>query len=296
MKNNLLQIAVMAVIIFIYSFSRPGYDTTQTPFEPAFPQYPPFLEADEAWVDSVMAELSLEDRIAQMIMIYAYSNMGPEHEKMVLRQIKRDKVGGILFFQGEPLEQARLTNRFQDAAEVPLLISIDGENGLGMRLKNTMTYPSMMTLGAISDHSLIYRLGGDMADQFRRLGVHLNLAPVADINNNPSNPVIGSRSFGEDRRNVAEKVIALMEGMQDHGLLVAAKHYPGHGDTDTDSHHALPVIPHDMERLDSIELYPFSEAIKRGLTGIMVAHLQVPAMDDRDNRATTLSRPATSKG
>jgi len=295
MRNNLFQITVMAIIIFVYSFSRPGYDTMQTPFEPAFPQYPPFLEADETWVDSVMNELSLGDRIAQMIMIYAYSNMGPEHEKMVLREVKRNKVGGILFFQGEPLEQARLTNRFQEAAKLPLLISIDGENGLGMRLKNTMTYPSMMTLGAISDHSLIYRLGNDMADQFRRLGVHLNLAPVADINNNPSNPVIGSRSFGEDRKNVAEKVIALMEGMQDHGLLVAAKHYPGHGDTDTDSHHALPVIPHDMERLDSIELYPFSEAIKRGLTGIMVAHLQVPAMDDRDNRATTLSRPAITE-
>jgi len=285
----------MAVIIFIYSFSRPGYDTTQIPFEPAFPQYPPFLEADEAWVDSVMAGLSLEERIAQMIMVYAYSNMGPEHEKMVLRQIRRHKVGGILFFQGEPLEQARLTNRFQETAEVPLLISIDGENGLGMRLKNTMTYPSMMTLGAISDQSLIYRLGEDMADQFRRLGVHLNLAPVADINNNPSNPVIGSRSFGEDRKNVSRKVIALMEGMQDHGLLVAAKHFPGHGDTDTDSHDALPVIPHEMDRLDSIELYPFNEAIKRGLTGIMVAHLQVPALDDRDKRATTLSRPAITE-
>jgi len=285
----------MAIIVFMYSFSRPGYDTPQTPFEPAFPQYPPFLEADEIWVDSVMNELSLEDRIAQMIMIYGYSNMGAEHEKMVLRQVKRQKVGGILFFQGEPLKQARLTNRYQQAAELPLLIAIDGENGLGMRLQNTMTYPPMMTLGAISDNSLIYRLGNDMADQFRRLGVHMNLAPVADINNNPSNPVIGSRSFGEDRKNVSEKVIALMEGMQDHGLLVAAKHFPGHGDTDTDSHYALPVIPYERDRLDSIELYPFSEAIKRGLTGIMVAHLQVPALDDRDNRATTLSRPAITE-
>lgn len=295
MRNNLFQIAVMAILVFMYSFSRPGYDSEHTPFEPAFPQYPPFLEADKAWVDSLMNKLSLEERIAQMIMVYGYSNMSPEHEKMVLRQIKRHKVGGILFFQGQPLEQARLTNRYQDASQVPLLISIDGENGLGMRLKNTLTYPPMMTLGSISDNSLIYRLGNDMADQFRRLGVHLNLAPVADINNNPSNPVIGRRSFGEDRNNVSEKVIALMEGMQDHGLLVAAKHFPGHGDTDSDSHKTLPVIPHERERLDSIELYPFSEAIKRGLTGIMVAHLQVPALDDRENRATTLSRPVITE-
>ena len=295
MRNNVFQIAVLAVIMFIYSFSRPGYDTLPPSFEPAFPEYPPFMEADQGWVDSVMNELSLEGRIAQMIMVYGYSNQGPEHEKMVLRQIKRHKVGGILFFQGEPIEQARLTNRFQEASEVPLLMAIDGENGLGMRLKNTMTYPSMMTLGAITDNSLLYRLGNDMADQFRRLGIHMNLAPVADINNNPSNPVIGSRSFGEDRKNVSEKVIAMMEGMQDRGLLVAAKHFPGHGDTDTDSHHALPVIPHEMSRLDSIELFPFSEAIKRGLTGIMVAHLQVPALDDRDNRATTLSRPAITE-
>ena len=210
----------------------------------------------------------------------------------MIRQISRYNIGGILFFQGEPIKQARLTNRFQSASKVPLLIAIDGENGLGMRLKNTITYPPMMTLGAISDNSLIYRLGDQMADQFKRLGVHMNFAPVADINNNPSNPVIGTRSFGEDRRNVSDKVIAFMKGMQDRGLLVAAKHFPGHGDTGTDSHRTLPVIPYEMSRLDSLELYPFREAIRRGLTGIMVAHLQVPALDQRENRATTLSRPA----
>ena len=160
--------------------------------------------------------LNLEERIAQMIMVYGYSNMGPVHEKEVLRQVKRQKVGGILFFQGEPLEQARLTNLYQEAAQIPLLVAIDGENGLGMRLENTITYPATMILGGISDNSLIYRLGRDMGAQFRRLGVHMNLAPVADINNNPANPVIGSRSFGGERKNVTAKVVALMEGMQDH--------------------------------------------------------------------------------
>ena len=291
MRNNLLQITILSVFFLVFSGSYAGILPRFPDFEPAFPEPPPFLEADAAWVDSIMDKLTLDERIAQMIMVYAYSNQGPAHEKAVIRQISRYEVGGILFFQGEPVEQARLTNRFQESSKVPLLIAIDGENGLGMRLDKTLTYPPTMILGAISDNSLIYKLGNEMADQFRRLGVHMNFAPVADINNNPSNPVIGTRSFGEERRNVSDKVIALMKGMQDHGLLVAAKHFPGHGDTDTDSHQALPVIPHNMSRLDSIELYPFRAAIRRGLTGIMVAHLQVPAIDSRENRATTLSRP-----
>ncbi|MEN8229216.1 MAG: glycoside hydrolase family 3 N-terminal domain-containing protein [Bacteroidota bacterium] len=291
MRNNLLQITVLSLFFLVFSGSHAGFHHRFPDFVPAFPELPPFLQADADWVDSIMNELSLDERIAQMIMVYAYSNQGAEHEKSVIRQISRYEVGGILFFQGSPVEQARLTNRFQESSKVPLLIAIDGENGLGMRLDKTLTYPPTMILGAISDNSLIYRLGNDMADQFRRLGVHMNFAPVADINNNPSNPVIGTRSFGEERRNVSDKVIALMKGMQDHGLLVAAKHFPGHGDTGTDSHKALPVIPHSLSRLDSIELYPFREAIRRGLTGIMVAHLQVPALDPRENRATTLSSP-----
>lgn len=291
MRNNLLQITILFCIFLVFSGTQTGRIHRFSESEPAYPEIPPFLQADPSWVDSLMGRLSLDDKIAQMIMIYAYSNLGPEHERAVIRQITRYKVGGILFFQGEPVEQARLTNRFQEASSVPVLIAIDGENGLGMRLDHTITYPSMMTLGAIADNHLIYRLGTHMAAQFRRLGVHMNLAPVADINNNPSNPVIGTRSFGEDRQNVADKVIALMNGMQDHGLLVAAKHFPGHGDTGSDSHRTLPVIPHDRSRLDSLELYPYRKAIQRGLTGIMVAHLQVPALDPRENRATTLSRP-----
>ena len=291
MKNNLLRTIFISLLILAYTVVMPEVQGLQPGLELAVRTDPPFLEAGQAWADSVMATLSLEEQIAQMIMVYGYSNMGPAHEKAVLKQVKRLKVGGILFFQGEPLEQARLTNLYQAAAEIPLLVAIDGENGLGMRLKETMTYPATMILGGITDNSLIYRLGGDMAAQFKRLGVHMNLAPVADINNNPFNPVIGTRSFGEGRKNVTAKVVALMEGMQDNGVLVAAKHFPGHGDTDTDSHRALPMIPHDRRRLDSLELFPFREAIYRGLTGVMVAHLRVPELDARENRATTLSRP-----
>jgi beta-N-acetylhexosaminidase len=279
------------LLILAYNIVKPEAQVSQSVLEPGVRSDPPFLEVGQAWADSIMETLSLEDRIAQMIMVYGYSNMGPAHEKAVLKQVKKQGVGGILFFQGEPLEQARLTNIYQEEAAIPLLVAIDGENGLGMRLKETMTYPATMILGGITDNSLIYKLGADMAAQFKRLGVHMNLAPVADINNNPSNPVIGTRSFGEERGNVTAKVVAMMEGMQDNGVLVAAKHFPGHGDTDTDSHRALPVIPHNRRRLDSLELFPFREAVYRGLTGVMVAHLRVPELDARENRATTLSHP-----
>jgi len=292
MMYKLLRTTMLTLLILMFSVWRPEVQGFQLQVDMAKPLDPPFLSEGAAWADSLMSRMNLEERIAQMIMVYGYSNMGSLHEKAVLRQVKRQKVGGILFFQGEPLEQARLTNIYQEAAEIPLLVAIDGENGLGMRLENTITYPATMILGGISDNRLIYRLGADIGTQFNRLGVHMNLAPVADINNNPANPVIGSRSFGENRYNVTSKVVALMEGMQDQRVLVAAKHFPGHGDTDTDSHRTLPVITHKRDRLDSLELFPFRQAIGRGLTGVMVAHLQIPELDDRENRATTLSRPA----
>ncbi|MCK4749145.1 MAG: hypothetical protein KAT15_18960, partial [Bacteroidales bacterium] len=294
MKNNLMQITVLAVLFLAFHMSGPESRDVVF-FTPDFPVAPPFLEDDNPWVDSVMEGLSLDDRIAQMIMVQAYSNMGETHEKAIAKLITRHHVGGVAFFQGNPVSQARLTNRFQEKSRTPLLVAIDGENGLGMRLERTIKYPPQMALGAISDNRLIYTLGQDMARQMRRLGVHLNFAPVADINNNPANPVINTRSFGEDPKNVAIKVVALMRGMQEGGLLVAAKHFPGHGDTDTDSHHSLPVLPYGRDRLDSLELYPFREAILRGLTGVMVAHLQVPALDDRENRPATVSEKVVTR-
>lgn len=288
MKNKLLQIAILAVILMLSRGTGTGRQQ-HVPFNPKFPEYPDFLQVDEAWADSVMEGLSLEDRIAQMIMVQAYSNMSEAHVKSVSKMISRYHVGGVAFFQGDPVSQAALTNRYQEEAETPLLIAIDGESGLGMRLKHTITYPQQMALGAIADHELIHQMGEDIAWQMKRLGVHLNFAPVADVNNNPLNPVINTRSFGEDPENVAQKVVALMRGMQEGGLLVAAKHFPGHGDTDTDSHHSLPVVPYGRDRLDSLELYPFRAAILRGLSGVMVAHLQVPGLDDRENRPATVS-------
>ncbi|WP_187261523.1 glycoside hydrolase family 3 protein [Pontibacter beigongshangensis] len=249
------------------------------------------LEHPSGWVDSVYNTLSLEERIAQLIIIEAFSNQGPKYEAEVLQVIEQHKIGGLIFFQGGPIRQARLTNRYQAASKVPLLISMDAETGIGMRLDSTVQYPFQMMLGAVEDNGLIYRMGAEIAVEFKRLGMHVNFAPVADINNNPDNPIISYRSFGEDRLAVTAKSLAFMRGMQENGIIATAKHFPGHGDTDIDSHHDLPVIPFSRQRLDSLELYPFKELIVNGVGGIMVAHMHIPDLDPTHNLPSTLSKP-----
>lgn len=256
------------------------------------PITPPFLVyKNSVWVDSVFHTLSPDERIAQLIMVAAYSNRGPEHKQELMKLINEQKIGGLIFFQGGPGRQAKLINEYQEASEVPLIIAMDAEWGLGMRLDSTISYPFQMTLGAIQDNDLLYQMGVEVARQMKRAGVHLNFAPVVDVNNNPKNPVINFRSFGEDKYNVAQKGIAYMKGMQDHHILTTAKHFPGHGDTGTDSHYALPLINHPRERLDSLELYPFREIIRSGIGGVMVAHLNIPALDSTKNLPSTLSKP-----
>jgi len=248
------------------------------------------LPVESSWVDSVFQSMSLKERIGQLFMISAYSNKGPEHQQYLVHLIKKYHIGGLIFFQGTPGKQAKLTNIYQNYSEVPLMIGMDAEWGLGMRLDSTITYPRQMSLGAIQNDSLIYKMGRDIGEQLRRMGVHINFAPVVDVNNNPANPVIGSRSFGENKRNVARKGIAYMNGLQDNRVLAVAKHFPGHGDTDTDSHKALPVIPHDSVRLDSLEMFPFKRLIDHGVGGVMTAHLHIPAFIDEPNRPSTLSK------
>ena len=241
---------------------------------------PEFLQyTNSKWVDSIMQELTPKERIAQLIMVAAYSNRDNAHKEEILKLINEQKIGGLIFFQGDPETQLKLMNDYQLASEVPLLGAIDAEWGLGMRLDNTISYPYQMALGAIRDDSLVYDLGKEVARQIKRTGLHLNFAPVVDVNNNPNNPLINYRSFGENKKNVSEKGIAYMRGMQDANLLTTAKHFPGHGDTDTDSHYALPQINHPFERLDSLEMYPFKELIDAGIGGVMVAHLNIPALD-----------------
>lgn len=248
--------------------------------------------AEGRWVDSLFNAMSEAERLGQLFMIRAHSDKGPDHVAQVENTIKKYHVGGLCFFQGTPEKQAELTNRYQALSpKVPLMVAIDAEWGLGMRMvATTMSFPRQLMLGAINDNQLIYDMGKEIARQLLRIGIQVNFAPVADVNNNPANPVIGFRSFGEDRKNVAAKDLQYMKGMQDNGVLACAKHFPGHGDTDVDSHFDLPVIRHDMASLDSIELYPFRELIKQGIGSVMVAHLHIPALDDRPNRPTTLSR------
>ena len=244
------------------------------------------------WVDSIYNTFDQDQRIGQLFSVRAHSDKGPEHIREVERAVKNYHVGGLCFFQGTPERQAELTNRYQAMSrEVPLMISMDAEWGLGMRLKeSSISFPRQLALGAVQDNRLLYEMGKEVAYQLRRLGVHVNFAPVVDVNNNAANPVINTRSFGEDRYNVAVKSYMYMRGMQDNGVLACAKHFPGHGDTDVDSHLDLPVIPHDRARLDSIELFPFRVLAEQGVAGMMIAHLAVPVLEGRENMPTSLSR------
>lgn len=253
-------------------------------------QIPPFLKSDWEWVDSVYESLSQNERIAQLIMVPAWSNKGIEHENEVAHLIEKYQIGGIAFFQGGPGRQIELVKRYQKLAKVPLLMGIDAEWGLGMRLDSTMSFPYQMTLGAVQNDSLIYAMGREIGRQLKLTGMHMNFAPVLDINNNPENPVINYRSFGSDKYNVSRKGIAYMKGLQDEGIIATGKHFPGHGDTDTDSHLSLPVINHSLDRLNNIELFPFRQSIRAGLGAIMVAHLHVPELDPNEKLPTTLSK------
>ncbi len=252
------------------------------------------LNEPNAWVDSVFKKLSRKQRIAQMFMVRAHTDKGKAFEDSIAGVIRKEHIGGLVFFQGGPARQAALTNRYQSISKVPLLISMDAEWGLGMRLDSTQSYPYQLTLGAIQNNELIYQMGRQVALDFKRIGMQVNFAPVADINNNPKNPVIGIRSFGDNKYNVAAKVGAYMKGLQDNNVLVSVKHFPGHGDTDVDSHHDLPQLPFTRERLDSLELYPFRELIKEGASGVMVAHMNIPSLDNTPNLPSTLSRPIVS--
>ncbi len=249
-----------------------------------------FSEADaQRWADSVLNTLSTKEKVGQLFMVAAYSNRDEKHTADILKLVKEEKIGGLIFFQGGPVRQAQLTNLYQSNAKVPLMIGMDAEWGLGMRLDSTISFPKQMTLGAIQNNELIYDMGEMVAQHCKRLGVHVNFAPVVDVNVNPSNPIIGVRSFGENKDSVAVKGIAYMKGLQDQHVMANAKHFPGHGDTDMDSHLSLPVIPHDKERLANVEQYPFKKLIAAGLKSIMVAHVHMPAYDNRKNQATTLS-------
>ena len=260
--------------------------------EPTFLATTPQRAIERAhWVDSVYNSLSLNERIGQMFIYTVAPQLDAKNINHLKAIIKDYKIGGLLFSGGEVANQVKLTNIAQEETNIPLMITFDGEWGLAMRLKKTPRFPRNMVLGCISDESLLYAYGKEVGRECAELGVHVNFAPVADVNINPANPVINTRSFGELPANVSEKIIAYSKGLESQNVLAVSKHFPGHGDTSVDSHKSLPVLDFDRARLNKIELKPFKDYINAQLGGVMVGHLHIPALDPENNVPSSLSRP-----
>ena len=249
-----------------------------------------FAQPKESWVDSTYQSLTLEQKIGQLFMPMVFSQGDQKHYQQIIADIQDYHLGGIIFSKGTIAEQVRLTNLFQSTSEVPLLIAMDAEWGMAMRLRDVSPFPFQMTLGAIQNDSLLYQLGQAMADRQRRVGVHLNFSPVVDVNTNANNPVIGLRSFGEDPLLVTQKAGMLLGGMQDGGLMTSIKHFPGHGNTSTDSHQTLPFVSLGIKDLNHTELYPFQRLIDQGVSSVMVGHLEVPALEQTKGLPSSLSK------
>lgn len=255
------------------------------------PDFIPFINQKHAWVDSVFNTLTPKQKIGQLFLVRAHTNLGEKYIDSVAKVIEKEQLGGLVVFQGGPVRHANMFNKYQKASKVPLLITFDGEWGLGMRMPDsTISYPYQMTLGAIQNNSLIYDMGRQIAKDFLRIGMHFNFAPVVDINNNPKNPVINFRSFGDDKNNVTQKAKAYMDGMVAGGILASLKHFPGHGDTDVDSHYDLPQLKFDKKRLMELEIFPFKELIQAGAPSVMVAHMNIPALDATPNIPSSISK------
>src|SRR5690554_6496183 len=247
------------------------------------------FQNQKKWVDSIYDKMTLEEKFGQLFMADIFSSDPKEKSDRIKTLITDYHLGGIIFSKGGPVRQAKLNNEFQALSKVPLMIGMDAEWGLAMRLDSTYAFPWNMTLGAIEDNKIVEKIGHRIGEHSKRLGVHINFAPVVDINTNPKNPNIGNRSFGEERENVTEKALAFMKGMQRAGIIGSAKHFPGHGDTDLDSHKTLPTIDFSRERLDTLELYPYKKLIDEGLNSVMIAHLNVPSLEPQMNYPSSLS-------
>jgi len=245
--------------------------------------------SERRWVDSVYLSLTPEQRIAQLFIMRSKANGDTMLIRQVADLVTKYNIGGICFFKGGPVKQAQITNRYQQLAKTPLLVSIDGEWGLGMRLDSTISFARQMSLGAMADKNQIYAMATEIARQCKRMGIHIDFAPVADINSNPQNPIINIRSFGERKDDVADNCLLYVNGLQDNGVMAVAKHFPGHGDAAADSHISLPVISHNAAALDTLDLYPFRKLIDADLGGIMIGHLFVPSLDSTSGLPSSLS-------
>ncbi|MEN9702303.1 MAG: hypothetical protein RIR55_1645 [Bacteroidota bacterium] len=252
-------------------------------------------KAEKRWVKKQFNALSLDEKIAQLMVLRAHSNWDDKKIDTLSQLIKKYNIGGLCFFQGGPVREALQTNYYQSIAKTPLLIAMDAEWGVGMRLDSVEMFPRQLSLGAIASDKLVYEMGAAVAAQCKRMGIHINYAPDVDINNNPYNPVINDRSFGQNKDRVIQHGIAYMKGLQDNGIMATAKHFPGHGDVSVDSHLDIPIINKSRAALDSLELAPFRALINAGIGSVMVAHLSVPAIDTTPKYATSLSPKAINE-
>ena len=249
---------------------------------------------EKKWVRKQFSALNMNEKIGQLMVLRAHSEWKQDKIDSLSELIKKYNVGGLCFFQGGPVRQAMQTNQYQSIAKTPLFITIDAEWGVGMRLDSVEMFPRQLSMGAFASSNLVYQMGAAIAEQCKRLGIQINYAPDIDVNNNPLNPVINDRSFGQSKEKVIQQGVAFMKGMQDNGVMATAKHFPGHGDVTVDSHKDLPVITKSKAALDSLELAPFKALIDAGIESVMVAHLSVPAIDDRPKYATSISPKAVN--
>ena len=279
MKNN-----ISCILVFI--FGCVGY--LQAQFSPKNITKDLDKKAVK-YADSLYAKLSMDERIGQLYIVALYTNKDQNHISGVRKLVEQERIGGIILMQDDAEQEIALVNEFQKKSRVPMLFGMDAEWGLYQRIKTAHKFPWAMTLGAIQDNNLVYEMASKIAKDAKKMGIYWNFAPVVDVNTNPKNPIIGNRSFGSDVQNVIAKSLAYAQGLQDNGVLAAIKHFPGHGDTDVDSHLDLPVVKHSLERLNKIELAPFKALMDKKIGGAMIAHLYVPQLEKGKNIPASIS-------
>ena len=279
MKNN-----ISCILVFI--FGCVGY--LQAQFSPKNITKDLDKKAVK-YADSLYAKLSMDERIGQLYIVALYTNKDQNHISGVRKLVEQERIGGIILMQDDAEQEIALVNEFQKKSRVPMLFGMDAEWGLYQRIKTAHKFPWAMTLGAIQDNNLVYEMASKIAEDAKKMGIYWNFAPVVDVNTNPKNPIIGNRSFGSDVQNVIAKSLAYAQGLQDNGVLAAIKHFPGHGDTDVDSHLDLPVVKHSLERLNKIELTPFKALMDKKIGGVMIAHLYVPQLEKGKNIPASIS-------
>lgn len=280
---------VLIGLLIVFCFSC-TISSQEKSIEPELPLLDRIYLESHNWVDSVMTSLSEDQKIAQLFWLAVEYPVGTSGYNSLRSLVEKNQPGGLLIMRMRVEEAHDVITDLQSVSETPLLVSIDAETGLFMRMNQIIAFPQAMTLGAIANDSLIYRMGLEVARQLRIMGIHVNMAPVADVNSNPANPVIGMRSFGEEPNNVAHKSVAFMRGLQDGRIMAVGKHFPGHGDTSTDSHHTLPIVKRSKEEFEAVDLLPFRALVDNGIWGVMTAHLHTPALEPKSKIPTSFSK------